>query len=509
MTRDREIDREMDDLIASFLDFTGSQDPAQAKQYLESTGNNLEFAVQLYMESGGGGLGGGGGDMGSSGGGAGADEELAKKLQEEAYGAGDSVREADANVHRHETLVDNFDFPSMGPGAGMPRPGDIFGAGRAGIFNQRFDDDENAYYQDRIEELSDEEDEDFISEDENNDRDDEDEDDDELMELNSDGEPITRLAPPRSRRRLNRDNRMGELNSTQRRLANLFRPPFDLIEKVDIDTAKTLGRQQKKWIMITIHEPTEFQCQVLNRDLWSNSKVKEKVKENFIFLQYQPTSPHGESYVNFYHLDSLPHIAILDPLTGERVYKFVEGNVPTVDEWLQEVDKFLDKFSLYGTNNPMVKHDVKFDPDALTEEQQIEYAMKQSVQDNGNTEEEAIVVDDEKEPEPEEPQEDADPFNNILANDYDVGDTTDPTTRLQVRFPNGKRLVHKFKLDDKVINLYEWLKFRLSQEDYGIGETQKFILSNASNRSIKLIDSLDSTLAQANLKNASILLEKD
>lgn len=144
----------MDELIASFLDFTGSQDEAQAKQYLESTGNNLEFAVQLYMESNPPDMAAGAGG-GESGAGAGDnDEELAQRLQEEAYRSNDNVREADANVHRHETLVDNFDFPSF-PNMG-PRPSDIFGSGRAGIFNQRYDDDENDYYESRVEELSDE-----------------------------------------------------------------------------------------------------------------------------------------------------------------------------------------------------------------------------------------------------------------------------------------------------------------------------------------------------------------
>lgn len=37
--------------------------------------------------------------------------------------------------------------------------------------------------------------------------------------------------------------------------------------------------------MINVQDPTEFSCQVLNRDLWSDTIVKDIVKESFIFLQ--------------------------------------------------------------------------------------------------------------------------------------------------------------------------------------------------------------------------------
>ena len=489
------------DPIAQFLDFTGTDDDSVAKQYLEVTGNDVEYAVTLFMESGGQAPGGGGG---SNGGNDNDDESLAQRLQQEAYG-NDEVRQADANVHRHEQLVDDFLF------GGMPlsRPTDIFGSGRVGIFNQRFDDDESEYYQNRFEEVSDDEDYDM-----------EYQGDDEVVELNSDGEVIEQ-PQPQSRRRRNRSNRLNELTSTQRRLANLFRPPFDIMEKFDIDNAKTLGRQQKKWILINIQDSSEFACQVLNRDFWSNSLVKDKVRESFVFLQYQNNSPNGQTYVNFYSSEKLPHIAILDPLTGERVYKFTEGEVPNVEEWLEEVDDFLSKFSLSpNSNNPIVKHEAKFDPDALTEEQQIEYAMKQSVRDNG-TEEDPIDVDDDvdnkdnqqkSEPEPEpksEPKsEPLDTFESIPPQDYTVNESS-PSTRVQIRFPSGQRLIHKFNLDAKVVELYQWLKFVLSQQDYGIGSEERFSITNTSNRAIKLIESLDMTMEDAGLKSASILLEKE
>lgn len=490
----------MDGLITTFLAVTGIEDESVAKQYLDITNNDLEYAVTLYMESNP-------PASANSGTPHGDDEELAQRLQQEAYNGGDSgVREADTNIHRHETLVDSFEG-GFTPTPNMNRPGDIFGRGRVGVFNQRFDNNADDFHYNRFEELPDD--------------DEEDDDDDDVMVLDSDGEVVDDDEErPISRRRVNRNERMSELTSTQRRLANLFRPPFDIMSKIDLDAAKTEGRALKKWILINIQESAEFPCQVLNRDFWSQLKIKNIVKENFIFLQYQHDSPNGTSYLNFYSIDKYPHISILDPLTGERVFKWIDGEIPDAETWLDDVDKFLDKFSLLpNSNNPIIKHEAKFDPDALTEEQQIEFAMKQSIMDNqsGATAGEAIDVDDssiERGNADTHDEEETDPFMKIKPVSHEEPSPGVSVTRIQIRFPNGKRLIHKFNSEeDKVLTLYEWLKSILANsdpEEYGVSIDDKFTLSNVSNKSRKsLIESLDQTVNDAELRNASILLEKE
>ena len=37
--------------------------------------------------------------------------------------------------------------------------------------------------------------------------------------------------------------------------------------------------------MVNVQNVSEFPCQVLNRDVWSNGAIKELIKENFLFLQ--------------------------------------------------------------------------------------------------------------------------------------------------------------------------------------------------------------------------------
>lgn len=496
----------MDDLVSTFLTFTGIEDESIAKQYLDITNNDLEYAVTLYMESNPPATGASRDSPHDN------DEELAKRLQQEAYGNDDTgVREADANIHRHETLVDSFGG-GFSPAPRVSRPDDIFGGGRVGVFNQRFDEGDEFQFG-RFEELHDDDEDDEMEDDD---------DDDEVMVLDSDGEVVeSDRARPQSRRRINRNERINELTSTQRRLANLFRPPFDLMSSIDLDAAKVEGRTLKKWILINIQDSSEFSCQVLNRDFWSQLKVKNIVREHFIFLQYQHDSPNGINYKSFYSIDNFPHISILDPLTGERVFKWKDGEIPDSETWLKDVDEFLDKFSLLpNSNNPIIKHEPKFDPDALTEEQQIEFAMKQSIIDNqtgGATADNAIEVDETDEIEKVEDslhvEEETDLFSGIPAINHDEPSSADSITRIQVRFPNGKRLIHKFNYsEDKVSTVYQWLKYIISSsiEDYGLNKDDRFILSNVSSKAKRsLIDSLDVTIDEAELRNASILLQKE
>ncbi|KAG7662330.1 ubx2 [[Candida] subhashii] len=509
----------MDEQIPTFLAVTGIEDESIAKQFLELTNGDLEYAVTLFMESGqsattkptttssGGGLSNTAED----------DEELARKLQQEAYATNteDDVREADTNIHRHEMLID----PSAGffhPGQFQNRPVDVFGSRRQGVFHQR-----QTFGSDEDDEFLGHDEEEDVAHGHYYDANDANEDDDD-MNISDDDNTVPIL--PRNRRSRIHQTRESELTSTQRRLANLFRPPFDLMTMTNLDQAKQLAKTSNKWILINIQDSGEFQCQVMNRDFWSNERIKSIVKDNFIFLQYQSDSNNGETYVNFYHADQFPHLAILDPLTGERMKKWQDGQVPIVNDWIKDVQDFLDQFSLSpDSTNPLVSHEPRIDPDSLSEEQQIELALRRSMQGKqGASADDAIVLDESDENEddapevPSSPEPEAiaaapqDPFDAIKPVNHEEP-TSQPFTRVQIRFPNGKRLVRKLQPSDHVIIIYEWLKWVLETQsaEYGLESNDRFNLSNSSDKSFKFIDSLDLSIEEANLKNASILLEKD
>lgn len=103
----------------------------------------------------------------------------------------------------------------------------------------------------------------------------------------------------------------------KRTLEELFKPPIEIIFKGDLQTARDSATSAKKWLLVNIQDACEFQCQVLNRDVWSNEAVKTILREHFIFWQQYKESEEAQRYITFYPVSEWPYVAILDPRTGE------------------------------------------------------------------------------------------------------------------------------------------------------------------------------------------------
>ena len=58
-----------------------------------------------------------------------------------------------------------------------------------------------------------------------------------------------------------------------------------MMYKGDFQSARDHASSAKKWLMVNIQDACEFQCQVLNRDVWANEAVKTILREHFIFWQ--------------------------------------------------------------------------------------------------------------------------------------------------------------------------------------------------------------------------------
>jgi hypothetical protein len=113
-----------------------------------------------------------------------------------------------------------------------------------------------------------------------------------------------------------------EKEKKTRTLADLFRPPLELIEPGSFEDVKQKALLRGKWLLVNIQTITEFDCQRLNRDTWSDSSLKSLVAESFVLWQVLRESEEGSRYCRFYSVDILPHIAIIDSRTGERLVKF-------------------------------------------------------------------------------------------------------------------------------------------------------------------------------------------
>ncbi|KAM3603655.1 uncharacterized protein V6R79_000202 [Siganus canaliculatus] len=192
-------------------------------------------------------------------------------------------------------------------------------------------------------------------------------------------------------------------------LADLFRPPIELMHKGSFETAKDCGQLENKWLMINIQNVQDFACQCLNRDVWSNDAVKTIIREHFIFWQVYHDSEEGQRYIQFYKLNKFPYISILDPRTGQ---KMVEWNQLDVASFLEQATGFLaehgqlDGPSCHAPPAKRARSESLID---ASEDSQLEAAIRASLQE---THYESSNVPEVPDSPRSEDESDAEPFSD-------------------------------------------------------------------------------------------------
>ncbi|PSN64834.1 hypothetical protein BS50DRAFT_589302 [Corynespora cassiicola Philippines] len=320
-----------------------------------------------------------------------------------------------------------------------------------------------------------------------------------------------------------------EQSSKMNMLAELFRPPFELMFQGTWDKARDDGKEEEKWLLVNIQDPAIFDCQRLNRDIWKNDDIKATVRENFIFLQYAKDDPRGQQYINYYFhardsSDAYPHIAIVDPRTGEQVKVWSGPPLPEPVDFHAQLHEFLDRYSLKANaKNPIATRKPerkKVDVNRMTEEEMLEMALQNSLDNNkgpkdddpdaltkdtsgsGKGKEKVDETADVAEPEPNGSSDS--PFALISAhNPHTEPTTTDPkiTTRIQFRGPSGRPIVRRFNLSDPVRRIFEWIKADSPWEGKEGAEFDIVFMGK------NLMEHLDSTIEEASLKSASVMVE--
>lgn len=316
----------------------------------------------------------------------------------------------------------------------------------------------------------------------------------------------------------------------------MFRPPYDLMARVSWDEARTLGKEDKKWILVNLQDMNDFNCQALNRDVWKDQAVRDLVSENFIFLQYDKDYPDAQEYVTFYfshgsheNPDNYPHVSIVDPRTGEQVKVWSGRPFPSAIDFHAELAEFLDRYSLAANSkNPVAKATARkpqvVDVDRMTEEEMLEMALKNSLaagsgsgggesSRSGSTpnmhDPDALTKSpapagdaEDKGKEPEQAPAES-PFSQISSASPHLEPANDPatTTRIQFRHPDG-RVIRRFNLQDPVRRIYEWLKAEPLDGKEGIVFELKKMPQGQD-----LIGSLDSTIEESGLKQGTVMIE--
>lgn len=331
-----------------------------------------------------------------------------------------------------------------------------------------------------------------------------------------------------------------EASAKSSMLAEMYRPPFELMSRLPWDLAREEGREKEKWLLVNIQDPSIFDCQVLNRDLWKDPGVKDTVREHFIFLQYTKDDPRGAPYLQYYFhgydvSDNYPHIAIVDPRTGEQVKVWSGPPVVKPADFLMQLHEFLDRYSLkHNARNPVARRKAEKEKsiDAMTEEEMMELAMRESLgqaapprriedpdeltrsvedvkgkgraveEEDVGMEEAETVSHAEEEEEEEEEDTAASRFRSIPSDRPHTEPPADPstTTRIQFRHPSG-RVIRRFALSDPVRRIYEWLKNDPPlKEKAGVA----FELNSLGQN---LIEQLDTSIQDAGLKNGTVMIQ--
>ncbi|KAL9009432.1 MAG: hypothetical protein Q9173_005540 [Seirophora scorigena] len=324
-----------------------------------------------------------------------------------------------------------------------------------------------------------------------------------------------------------------ETSSKSRTLAEMYRPPYELMSRLPWDQARQQGKEGEKWILVNIQDPSIFDCQILNRDIWKDPGIMETVRENFIFMQYARDDPRANQYVQYYFQsrdtpDAYPHIAIVDPRTGEQVKAWSGPPAPKAVDFLIQLHEFLDRYSLnVSAKNPVAKRkpEVKKETqiETMTEEQMLEMALQNSLAGTGAPREhdpddltrsinqgnppsgdtgaeKASVEQGTEQTQTNGASMPPSPFSTISSSKPHSEPAADnSSTRIQFRHPNG-RVVRRFALADPVRRIYEWLKASPLEGREGVEFELVFMQKN-------LKGALEDSIEQAGLKNGTVMVE--
>lgn len=358
------------------------------------------------------------------------------------------------------------------------------------------------------------------------------------------------ISSAESRQRLLAESTGGASESSLKstRLAEMYRPPFEIISPLSLEDARSEAREEEKWILVNVQDSSLFACQTLNRDIWKAAEVMATVKENFLFLQMDRNGVDGRDYIRYYLqkaadpsarfdpaiADLFPHIAIIDPRTGEQVK--VWNEVPKEPmEFVMQLHEFLERYSLKVNAKNPVQRTSKVKPSVahMTEDEMMQLAMQNSLgaarastaddpdaftEDAPNPD----LMDFEdspgkgKGPAAAEDDEDVEPtpFSRIRADAHHTEPPTGAeTTRIQFRMHDGTRVVRRFLLKDRVERLFEYVKADMlpeheakkpEEERTSVSGEREFDLVGLGK---KLIDLLDKTVDEAGLRNGTVMVE--
>ena len=140
-------------------------------------------------------------------------------------------------------------------------------------------------------------------------------------------------------------------------LAKLFAAPTKLTFAGDFQSARRRGKEEQKWLLISIVDESTFENAEMNRDVWSHETVQAVVESQFVLWMRSKLDREAIVYADRYDRESLtpsdngtmvhqkhPHLAVLDPRTGRRLWQ-KNGKV-SADALIEHLTDVADRHSM-------------------------------------------------------------------------------------------------------------------------------------------------------------------
>ncbi|CAH8598367.1 unnamed protein product [Schistosoma turkestanicum] len=142
----------------------------------------------------------------------------------------------------------------------------------------------------------------------------------------------------------------GVIKRKRKHLQQLYQPPVEILFNGTIHAAKFAAQEKHAWLLVSIHDEGCFDCHLLNRDVWKDSKIYQLIKRHCIFVQIPADSSEGLRFRSTYsYVQSASHIAILDPFTGEQKMMWTHLNDPKIV--YDVLSQFIQHTTLTNPNN--------------------------------------------------------------------------------------------------------------------------------------------------------------
>ena len=328
------------------------------------------------------------------------------------------------------------------------------------------------------------------------------------------------------------------LTTKQKVLQTMFAPPVDIMFQGDFKMAKNAARSGERWLLVNVNKRDIFDCHALNRDVWRDDYVKATISDSLVFWSDTIENGPGQRFATLYKVADYPHVALIDPRTGEQSKIILSGGQLSATDFVERVQDYVQRHTITSFHTS-VPSSASSSSSSSTSSSSAAPATgssgRKKEEDDGEAALQAALaasmVDDSANsgsgssgnssvlgsaaPPPSSSSSSSSSSSTLVSpppatRDYGVPPTEpdatmkEGTTRLRIRLPSGKHLVRKFNQSDTVRGLFAVVRQMLNEDGSDAMAASKDFELRAGYPPQMLSSMLDDTLQEARLESASV-----